>query len=294
MRLAVITDEIAQDFEHALDVMQEYNVQHAELRGLWGTNIADLSPEQVQRAQTALKTRGMETVCLATPFYKCDFALNVENAGEEAGRMHLARPRGFEEQMQILARCCDLAEVFNTTFIRVFSFWRKEVLTPELEDRIVEAFAEPVEYAKKRGMTLLLENEHACFIGTGAEAARIAKRVDSPHFQLVWDPGNAFYAEEKPFPDGYEAVKPWLKHIHIKDAVLASTPHGVQPQWCVIGEGEIDYVGHFSALKRDGYNGFLSLETHYIPKTGSGENGKGTPEDGSRPCLSALNKMLAN
>ena len=45
--------------------------------------------------------------------------------------------------------------------------------------------------------TLLLENEHACFIGTGAEAGRIAGEIGSPHFKLVWDPGNAFHAGER-------------------------------------------------------------------------------------------------
>ena len=69
MKLAAITDEISQDFEHALDVMLEYGVMGAELRGLWGTNIAELSEEQVVRAKKALKERGITVVGLATPFF---------------------------------------------------------------------------------------------------------------------------------------------------------------------------------------------------------------------------------
>lgn len=294
MQLAAITDEISQDFEHSLDVLLEYDVRHAELRGLWGTNIADLSAEQVARAQRALRERGMSTVCLATPFYKCDLAINAANEGEKAGRMHLAQPRTFAEQMSILRRCADLADAFNTSFIRVFTFWRKAVLTPEIEAQIVEAFQEPLEFAKERGLTLLLENEHACYIGTGAEAARIAQAINHPNLKVVWDPGNALCADELPFPDGYHAVKPYIAHIHIKDANWAeSEEKGRYPKWCVVGEGEIDYVGHLTALRNDGYSGYLSLETHYVPETGSGESGKGTPEDGSRPCLAALRKLLA-
>jgi len=41
---------------------------------------------------------------------------------------------------------------------------------------------------------------------------------------------------------------------------------------------EIDYPAHFAALKRDGYTGYISLETHIVPKTGSGAEGKGTAE----------------
>ena len=60
---------------------------------------------------------------------------------------------------------------------------------------------------------------------------------------------------------------------------------GLTPRWCVIGDGQIGYDEHFEALRRDGYRGWISLETHYIPQGG-------TPEDGSRACLSALRRYL--
>ena len=293
MKLAAITDEISQEFEYALDVLLEHGVTSAELRGLWGTNIADLTDEQTARAKTALKSRGMNVVGLATPFYKCDLEVGSPNPGEAAGAMHLAQPRDMVQQLAMLERCIALAHEFETPLLRVFAFWRKDILTPEREARIVELFAEPVARAAKQGMTLVLENEHACLIGTGAEAARIAEAVASDHFKVVWDPGNAFNAGEKPYPDGYEACKKFIAHIHIKDAQMVPTPdHGLQPQWCVVGEGEIGYAAHFDALKRDGYTGYLSLETHFVPQFGTGANGKGTAEDGSRLCLSALNRLL--
>jgi sugar phosphate isomerase/epimerase len=293
MQLTAITDEISQDFEHALDVLAEYGATAAELRGLWGVNIADLTDEQAERARHALAQRGMRVAALSTPFFKCDLEMSAPNAGEAAGRMHLAAPRGLPEQMDMLRRLVYLAHFFDTTLLRVFSFWRKAALSPQLEETIVAAFDEPVRIAAGEGLVLGLENEHACYIGTGAEAARIASAVNSPHFKIVWDPGNAFHAGETPFPDGYEAVKPWIAHVHIKDAVVVETAdHGPQPKWCVVGEGVIDYAGQFAALKRDGYAGFVSLETHYVPDAGTGPGGKGTPEDGSRPCLDALRRLI--
>jgi len=293
MKLAAISDEISQEFEHALDVMCEYGATGVELRGLWGTNISDLTNEQVQRARTAIAARGLEVVCLATPFYKCD--LETPDAGAPAGPLHLATPRGLRQQTDLLKRCIELAHAFDTRLLRVFSFWRKEAPSPQIDDRIVAAFDAPVALAEEAGVTLVLENEHACFVGSGAEAARIASRIDSPHFRICWDPGNAFSLGEVPYPDGYEAVRPWVAHVHIKDARMVETPdHGAQARFCVIGEGEIDYPGQFAALKRDGYNGYVSLETHYVPQHGSGPNGKGTPEDGSRPCLAALRTLLAS
>ena len=58
-------------------------------------------------------------------------------------------------------------------------------------------------------------------------------------------------------------------------------------QWAVIGQGDLNYTGQFEALRNDGYQGFVSLETHYIPQGG-------TLEEGSRACLAALQKMFNN
>ncbi|HZO88170.1 MAG TPA: sugar phosphate isomerase/epimerase family protein [Chthonomonadaceae bacterium] len=290
MRLAIITDEISQEFEHALDVMDEYGVKGAELRGLWGTNIADLSDEQAARAQQALSDRQMQVVGLATPFYKCPLEAGAVNPGEAAGDMHLAKPRGLEEQMEILRRCIALAHRLDTKLLRVFAFWRQGELTPEIAARIAAAFAEPVALAAREGVTLVLENEPSCCVGTGREAAEIAQRIDSPHFRICWDPGNAFYAGERPYPEGYAAVAPWLGHVHLKDVQRVDTPSkGLEPQCCLFGTGEIDYHGQLAALKRDGYAGFLSLEPQYVPETDGG-----TPEEGSRQCLAAVQRFLAD
>ena len=43
----------------------------------------------------------------------------------------------------------------------------------------------------------------------------------------------------------------------------------------------------FDALRRDGYIGWISLETHYIPAGG-------TPEEGSRACLAALRELISD
>lgn len=280
MRLSVITDEISQDFERALDVMGEFGVRGAELRGLWGTNVADLSEEQIRRAKAALDSREMSVVGLSTPVYKCELETGEASV---AGAMHLARARGMDEQIELLRRCSAIAHTFDTYVIRVFSFWNRGPLTSDIENRITAAFEEPIRVAEEEDVLLVLENEHACYLGTGAETARVLAAHDSLRLRACWDPGNAFMAGEKPYPDGYEKLRPFIAHVHVKDA--ARRPDPAKPVWTVIGEGDIDYRGQFDALRRDGYIGWISLETHYIP-TG------GTPEEGSRACLAALREFV--
>ncbi len=279
MQLAVVTDEIDTDLAHALDVMLEYGVRGAELRGLWDKNIADAPPEYWQRAKALLDARGMHVVGLASPFYKCDLpGVSVEG---EAGPLHSATARGLGEQIALLEHCFDAARFFGTNTVRVFSFWKRGTLTPEIEEQIVDAFAEPAAMAARAGMTLGLENEHACYLGTGAQTARVLEEINSPHVRAIWDPGNAFMDGEQPFPTGYEAIKDFVVHVHIKDAHV---PTGsLTPKWARVGAGQIDYKGQFAALKASGYAGYVSLETHW-----AGAEGK---EASSRACLEVLRDL---
>lgn len=277
MELSVITDEISMDFEHALDVMLEYDVRIAELRSLWDTNIADLSDEQIAAAKKALEARGMSVSCIASPLYKCDLH---GASGEATGRTHQATERTLEQQMDLLEKCIRIAGIFDTKLIRIFAFWKRGELTDNIERQIVDTLRLPAARAEEAGVILALENEHACYLGTGVETARVLRAVNSPALKGVWDPGNAFCAGEIPYPVGYEAMKPYIVHVHLKDAVRVDGKHS----FVRIGDGEIDYLGQFRALEEDGYEGVLSLETHYRPG--------GSAEEGSRQCLASLREML--
>ncbi len=281
MQLAAITDEISMDLAHALDVMKEYGCTSAELRSIWDTNIADLSEEQLDKVERILEKKGFSVCCLASPLYKCDLG---STSGEAVGRTHQATARTADEQLDLLKHLAKVAKRFGTPYIRIFSYWKRGELTPRIEDEIAEGISDGVKFAEDNGLVLLMENEHACYLGTGQQTSRFLKRFDSPALRAVWDPGNAYMAGEKPFPDGYEAIKGYISHVHIKDA---ETLANGRQRFVVVGEGEIDYPAQLAALKADGYTGYLSLETHYRPFAG-------TPEQGSRLCLQALRKMLSD
>ena len=280
MKIAVITDEIDTDLGQALDVMAEYGVQGAELRQLWDKNISDAPEEYWQRAKRELDARDMTVVGIAAPFYKCDLP-GAEPDGP-AGPLHGASARGLGDQITLLERCIEAAQFFNTSLVRTFSFWKHGALTPEQEEMIADAYAEPAEMAERAGVVLGIENEHACCLGTGAQTARVLEEINSKAVRAIWDPGNALMAGELPYPNGYAAIKDFVVHVHIKDAGI---PAGaLLPEWTIVGKGAIDYAGQFAALKRDGYQGWLSLETHVaLP----------AKEAASRASLEGMQRLLA-
>ena len=279
MRLSCITDEISQDLGDALRVMAEYGCRDAELRNVYGSYIVDADAQLLDRVEADLRASGMTVCCLDTPLYKCELD---DSPSGSLGPTHGARERTHADQLGLLQHSIDLCRRFDTRYIRIFSFWRRGPLTPELEDRIAESLTRPCELAERAGITLLLENEHSCTLGTGAETARMVERIGSPALKMVWDPGNAFVAGENPFPSGWNAVARHTAHVHIKDARVGEDG---APVWTVVGSGDIDYTGQFQALRAAGYDGVVSLETHYRAVGG-------TPESSSRECLAALRTLI--
>ncbi|HST23506.1 MAG TPA: TIM barrel protein, partial [Blastocatellia bacterium] len=104
----------------------------------------------------------------------------------------------------------------------------------------------------------------------------------SRRFKLNWDAGNAAARGETPFPDGYAMLpKNRIGYMHCKDIIRK--PDGTT-EWMAMGRGIIDYVGQFRALKKDGYDGVLSLETHW--------RGAGTPEESTRQSMVGMKELL--
>ena len=178
----------------------------------------------------------------------------------------------------------ELAKVLKTDKIRVFSFWRIEK-PAQVFDLVVSDLRRALEKAKKQKITLVLENEHDCNIATAAESVKLLAAVQDPYLGLNWDPGNAYAAGEKPYPDGYNLLpKNRILHMHVKDA--KRNPATGKSDWAAMGKGDIDYVGQFKALMRDGYSHAVSLETHW-------RNEKKDAEESTRICMQGMKDLIA-
>jgi sugar phosphate isomerase/epimerase len=280
IEIGVITDEISQDFEYSLDRMVEWEIPYAEIRGVGSKNVSNLDAEELKSVKAALDARGLKVCGIASPFYKCEL---TGGAAKDTGRLHLAKDVALDQQIETLQRCIEAAHRLETPYIRVFAFWRRGPTTPEIADRIEELFHEPLRIARRSGVTLLLENEHDCYMSAGVETASFLARLSNEGLRAVWDPGNAYCGgETRPYPDGYEAIRPYVAHIHLKDPKKG--PDG-KIGFVPMGQGDVDYVGHLKALNREGYSGVLSIETHYIPEGG-------TPEQGTYETLQGLRQLL--
>lgn len=257
--IAAITDEFAtDDLEVALRAMEEIGMTGAELRVVDGRNIIELSDEEIARARAQVEAHGMRVLSIASPLLKCVLP-GGPPLDERFQQDVFGSAYTFEDQPRLTRRALDIAEQAGAPLIRVFSYWR--TIDPQHEyDRIAAALRDLADQALERGLVIGLENEHACNVGTGAEAARMLAAVDHPALKLIWDPANAFILGETPYPSGYARLPAdRIVHVHAKDCVMA----GLKPAWGPLGEMDVDWKGQVAALVRDGYQGAVSLETHW-------------------------------
>jgi len=281
LKLGVINDEITQDLDHALAVAREFGLQFVELRAMWNKNLMDLREDEVKEARRLLAKYGIKVSDIASPFMKVDAPGFTTTEGQ---RDTFNARFGYKEQPEVLERAMELAKVFETDKIRVFSFWRIEK-PAQVFDLVVSDLRKALEKAKKQNIKLVLENEHDCNIATAAESVKLLTAIQDPYLGLNWDPGNAYVAGEIPYPDGYNLLpKNRILHMHVKDA--KRNPATGMSDWAAMGKGDIDYVGQFKALMRDGYSYAVSLETHW-------RNEKKNAEESTRICMQGMKGIIA-
>jgi L-ribulose-5-phosphate 3-epimerase len=280
-RLAVINDEITQDFEKACQIVAgDFGLQWIELRSMWNKNVTELTAKEIEDAKKILAEHKLRVTDIASPLFKTDWPGAPRSSQSEA-RDQFHADFDASAQDKLLEHCITLAKAFNTDRIRCFDFWRlddQKSYRTAINAKLEQAAAR----CAKDDMVLLLENEMSCNTATGEEAAAVLKAIPNKNFMLNWDPGNAAAIGSTPYPAGYQMLpKDRIGHCHCKDVV---TKQDHKYDWAPVGGGSVDWVGQLQALERDGFRGGLSLETHW--------RGAGTPEASTRVSLDGLKKTL--
>jgi L-ribulose-5-phosphate 3-epimerase len=280
-RLAVINDEITQDFEKACQIASgDFGLSWIELRSMWNKNVTELDPKQVEDARKILEEHKLRVTDIASPLFKTDWpGAPRSSQSEKRDQFHA----DFDSSVQdkLLEHCISLCKSFNTDRIRCFDYWRLDDPKP-YRVAINAKLQQAAERSAKDNIVLLLENEMSCNTATGEESAALLRSIPNKNFMLNWDPGNAAALGSTPYPTGYELIpKDRIGHCHCKD-VVSKPDH--KYDWAPVGGGIVDWVGQLQALQREGFRYGLSLETHW--------RGAGTPEASTRVSMNGLKKTL--
>ena len=243
IRLSAFADEISPDLEEQIAVLSSEKVRFLDLRGVWNTNVLDLSDQQVTRVKETLDAHGIGVAAIGSPIGK----VPIDSS--------------FNEHLHLFERAITVAQALQTPYIRIFSFYppaasdRGAVNPAEYRDEVLRRLREMTARARAAAVILLHENEKDIYGDTIARCVDLLQGINDAHFQAVFDPANFIQCGQTPYPDAYEAVRPWLRYVHVKDA---RSDGSVVPA----GEGVSHWPELLQRLRADGYDGFLSLEPH--------------------------------
>jgi sugar phosphate isomerase/epimerase len=284
VKIAIVTDEVSADPATAIELGVDWGVRDFELRGVFTSRAPFLSPFEKTDLREALAEHGARPVALSPGLFKIPYPRGdrarpsmawMDRAGYETWAAGHETLRHHVEEL--LPASLEHAAELGIGVIVCFSFDRAGLPSGPPPDVVLETLARAAERAGTMGMQLAVENEEGFWADTGERTADLVRAIGNPALGVNWDPGNAYCAGDEPFREGYQAVRDLVRHVHFKDA--RRDPDGTAE---FVAAGEIDWAGQIAALAADGYDGFISVETHLRPKVGA-----------ARELLDRLRQLIA-
>ncbi len=237
LKISAFADEYADSFEEQLTALNEFEIENIEIRFLNGKNISVLKRNEVTEAKKKLDA----------------FGINVSAIGSPIGKIQL--DGDINDHLESAKRIFESANIFDTRYIRVFSFYApngKDIA--DMKSEVLYYLEKFVVLAREYGITLCHENEAKIYGDTPKRCKELLDHF-SGELKCVFDMGNFVLEGAEPYT-AYELLKEDIAYFHIKDALSqgAIVPAGK-------GEAKIKEIlsAHREYAKEDF---FVSLEPH--------------------------------
>ncbi len=229
-------DEINSQMKVQMDTLDLTDIRYIELRGVNGQNVSTLTEAQAEAVAADMASRGYKVSAIGSPI----------------GKIRITDD--FEPHLEQFRHCLRLAKIFDTKYIRMFSFYGPEGGdVTKYKDEVFFRWEAFLKAAQNTDITLLHENEKDIYGDVASRSLELAEKLG---VGLIFDAANFIQSGEEPYPKAYQMLRKHIRYMHIKDA-LHSDRSIVPP-----GLGDANYVSIFKELNESGFEGFVSMEPH--------------------------------
>ncbi|MBB2507853.1 hypothetical protein G5S33_01245 [Staphylococcus cohnii subsp. cohnii] len=243
IEISGFSDEIVSDFQTQLKTVNELGMRYISLRGINDKNIGDYSVEMIKKD--------------VVPRLK-QWDIGVSSIGSPIGKIYINDENAFKKQLTMLKALCEISQLLNCQYIRIFSFYiPKEDNFDAYKDIVISKLKEFAKIAEQYNIILLHENEKDIFGDIAGRCKLILDEVNSPNFKAIFDFANFVQCGENT-QDCYDLLSDDIAYIHIKDAVYKDNFNVL----CGTGDGQIESI--LVQFFESGYQGFLTLEPHLV------------------------------
>lgn len=288
MKLGVICDGISRDLDHALTVMDEFNLEFAELQFVWGKEVGDHSDQEICEIKNLLQKHEKKVSCLSRHIFA---GTTVNNKPYDT--LH-------SKHMDDLKRVVEMAHALNSPLVRIMNPKKETIIWGEngaeiwnvangAWDRMLELIEPAIEFARSEKIMLAVETGNGTMVNSGYMARRLIDELKAKDvLKILWDPANCCWCHELAYPDAYEEIRgDYLGHIHIKDVTVDTVRSILKVR--EFGKGQLAdlFTPISNALRDDKYEGIVSYESVFHP-------GDGSFEAGFRMCVGKFKEVFGS
>lgn len=270
MKVGVITNGISEDYGKVCKVMNETGVKYAEIQNAFDKPVENFTAEEAVTVKKLSDEYGI------VPFIVTSHAF----AGVPVGVLEVGDAT-YEKHMALFKNSIEVARILGTKLVRTMVF-TKQIVTwgyhgsdkwnaggNKSWPKFIQLYEPIVKVAEEAGIELCIENGFNGIVSSTWLAKKMIDELGGPtKIKFLWDIANAVYYHEFPTVPVYEAIKDYIVHIHVKDLYVNSITSEVDVRH--IGRGHLaPYLQDLAAaLRKDNYQGVISLENIYRPDGG--------------------------
>lgn len=245
----------------------EQCISEMALAGFEGSEVGNKYPRDPEKLNKALKLRGL-TICNA---WFSSFLTTKPLAEVE---------KDFIKQCDFLyavgARIIGAAEQGKSIQGKPLPiFDAKPRFTDEEWKRLTEGLNHLGTIAKKKGMQLVYHHHMGTGVQTTEEIDRLMEMTDPELVGLLYDTGHLVFSGEDHLAVLHKYLKR-IKHVHLKNVRFEVMEKAKKEKWSFLqavrngvftvpGDGGLDFVPVFDALKSGGYKGWWVVEAEQDP-----------------------------
>lgn len=274
MKIGVICDGISRDLAHTLKVMDEFDLEYAELQFVGEKEVGDHSKQEIGEIKELLAGHGKPVSCLSRHIFA-----GMTTANRPGDELHV-------KHMDALKRVMEMAHEVGSPLVRIMTSKKEQILWGKngaekwnvargAWDTLPPLIAPAVELAKAEGLTLAVETGNGTMVNSCYTARKLIDDLDAKDtLKVMWDPANNCWCHEVAYPDGYEEMRGgYLGHVHIKDVIVDTPRATLEVRKMGTGQLADQFQPMADAMRADGYDGVISFESVYHPGNGDFEAG---------------------
>lgn len=280
-KMGIYLGELDSPFDESLATAKEVGAEYVWFNQLRGeTPVGRMTDEEAEKVAARVAKHGLK--------------IFLFNAGNPFKGVHLTDVSAkqplqspvLQQDLADLTHSMQLAKRVGVRSVGCFSFaWPGEytagkptwpmrwatrggIIADVDFEKLRQIFSEVADRAEKHDINVVLSMMPWNYTNTTGNFRRVVDQVGSSRLKVMWGPAdNTNCGELNVATAGYQAVRPFLHGLHLKDLHVIDGAKN-KFEYRPIGEGDVDYLTILRSLRQDKSEAILSVSTHFTHPEG--------------------------